>query len=69
MKTRDAAPAATSPAYGTIAEAADRLQVSGKTVRRYIAAGRLTAVRIGPRLVRVDLASLERLARPIGGAR
>lgn len=57
----------TPPAFATIAEAADLLQVSPKTVRRYIAAGRLTAVRIGPRLVRVELASLERLGRPIGG--
>ncbi len=67
MTTRDAAPAA-SPLV-TIADAAERLSVSPKTIRRYVASGALTAVRIGPRLVRVELASLERLGRPIGNRR
>lgn len=57
-----------SPAYATTAEVADRLQVSTRTIRRYIADGTLKAVRIGPRLVRVDVASVDALARPLGWA-
>lgn len=56
------------PAYATTAEVADRLQVSTRTIRRYIADGTLKAVRIGPRLVRVDVASVDALARPLGWA-
>jgi excisionase family DNA binding protein len=52
----------------TIADAAERLSVSTKTVRRYIADGTLLAVRIGPRLVRIPAASLSALGAPIGWA-
>lgn len=45
---------------------AEYLSVSVKTVRRYIADGRLKAVRMGPRLIRVDRDSIEKLMRPIG---
>ena len=37
------------------------LGLSVETVRRYIAAGRLTAYRLGPRLVRVRRESIEKL--------
>lgn len=50
---------------GTIAEAADRLSCSAKTVRRYIADGRLTGYRVGPRMLRVDLAEVDQLLRAI----
>lgn len=49
----------------SIAEAADYLGVSTKTIRRYIAAGRLTGYRTGPRLLRVDKTELDALLRPI----
>lgn len=50
----------------TIADAADHIGMNPKTVRRYIAAGRITAYRVGPRAVRVDLNELETmLLRPI----
>lgn len=52
----------------SIAETAEYLGVCTKTVRRYIADGRLRAVRIGPRLIRVDGESVEALMRPIGKA-
>ena len=46
-------------------EAAARLNISPRTVRRYIAAGRLNAYRVGPRLLKVDLAELDAMLRPI----
>ncbi len=48
-----------------VAGAAAYADVSIRTIRRWIAAGDLRAYRVGPRVVRVDLADLERLARPI----
>jgi excisionase family DNA binding protein len=53
----------------SLAEAAAYAKLSVRTVRRYIASGRLTGYRIGPRLIRVDLEELESLARPIPAAR
>lgn len=49
-------------------EAADRCGVCYRTIRRYIANGRLNAVRVGPRALRVDAAAVEALKRPVGGA-
>ncbi len=49
----------------TIAAAAEYAPVAPKTIRRYIAAGRLTGYRMGPRLIRVDLAELDAILRPI----
>ncbi|OCB38763.1 hypothetical protein A5675_15350 [Mycobacterium malmoense] len=48
-------------------EAADTYAVSTSTIRRYIATGRLTAYRVGPRMIRLDADQLEReLVGPIG---
>lgn len=49
----------------SIENAADYIGVSTKTVRRYIAAGRVTGYRTGPRLIRVDLNELDAMLRPI----
>ena len=49
----------------SIADAAAYADVSTRTIRRYIADDRLTGFRVGPRLVKVDLADLGKLARPI----
>lgn len=54
-----------SAARISIQEAADILGVSTKTVRRYIAAGDLAAFRVGSRLLRVQRADVEALARPV----
>jgi excisionase family DNA binding protein len=54
------------PPKASIQQVADHLAVSTKTVRRYIADGRLKAVRLGPRLIRVERSSVEGLMRPIG---
>ena len=43
----------------SIAAAADHYDVSQQTVRRWIASGRITAHRVGPRLIRVDLDEIE----------
>lgn len=53
--------------YDSIDRAAEYAGVSTKTIRRYIASGRLTGYRIGPRLIRVDLAELDAMFRKIGG--
>ena len=51
----------------TLCEAAEILAVSVKTVRRYIAAGDLDAVRLGRRTIRIEAGSLDRLidAHPV----
>lgn len=49
----------------TLAEAADHLSVTERTVRNYIARGQLTGYRVGPRAIRVDAAELDRMLVPI----
>jgi excisionase family DNA binding protein len=56
------------PAVVSVSRAAVYLDVSHRTVRRYIADGQLRATRIGPRLIRIDRESLLKLAQPVGGA-
>jgi excisionase family DNA binding protein len=53
------------PAWGSIQETADQLGVSPQTIRRWIRAGRISAKRMGPRLVRVELSSLVGLDQSI----
>ncbi|HLH22708.1 MAG TPA: helix-turn-helix domain-containing protein [Chloroflexota bacterium] len=48
----------------TVQETADLLRVSTVTVRRFIADGRLPAVKVG-RAVRVDKADAEHIAKPV----
>ena len=49
-------------------EAADYCDVSYRTCRRWIADGRLNAVRVGPRLLKVSVDDLDAIMRPVGGA-
>jgi excisionase family DNA binding protein len=49
-------------------EAAEYCDVNYRTIRRWISAGHLNAVRIGPRLLKVAVADLEALKQPVGGA-
>jgi excisionase family DNA binding protein len=51
----------------SLTEAAERLSVNYRTIRRWIAAGRIDAVRVGPRLLKIDAAQLDRVKRPVGG--
>ena len=55
----------------SLVEAAEILGVSTKSVRRYIAAGDLEAVRIGRRTIRIKTESLDRMieAHPINAWR
>lgn len=50
----------TTPAarWTTIAAAAEKFDLSADSVRRMIRRGEVTAVRIGPRCIRVDLNSI-----------
>jgi len=51
--------------YCTIAEAAQLLRVSKPTVSRWIESGRLPAVRVGPRLIRIRRVDLYQLDEPV----
>jgi excisionase family DNA binding protein len=48
-------------------QAADDFNVSTRTIRRYIASGRLRASRMGPRVIRIDVDDLATLFKPVGG--
>jgi excisionase family DNA binding protein len=50
-------------------EAAERMSVSVKTIRRWIAAGTLPAYRCGKRAIRIKLDDLEAAPRQIPSAR
>jgi len=54
-----------APDWGTIQDAADRKKVSTKTIRRYITQGVIEAERFGPRLIRVNLSSLDNVGRTL----
>jgi excisionase family DNA binding protein len=62
---------ATTRRLVSLAEAAEMLGVSTKSVRRYIAAGDLDAVRLGRRTIRIKTESLDRLidAHPVNAWR
>jgi len=53
----------------SIYAAAEHLDVSDKTIRRYIAQGLLTGHRVGRRLIRIDLAEVDALLKPIPTAK
>lgn len=52
----------------TVAEAAKLYSVHPKTIRRWIAEGRIRAERVGPRLIRIDAEELRKLIEPLGGS-
>lgn len=56
-----------STQWPTIRQAAEQYSISEKTIRRRITDGTLKARRIGPRLIRIDPASLTQLGMGIGG--
>jgi excisionase family DNA binding protein len=55
--------------YISLQEAAQRLQVTPPTIRRMISRGEIVGYRLGPRVIRVDLDELDRVARVIPAAR
>lgn len=50
--------------YESLAEAAKRTHVSVRTLRRWIAQGRLNAYRAGPRLLRIDPDDVDAMMKP-----
>ena len=52
----------------TLQEGSRRLTLDTTTVRRYIAEGRLTGYRVGPRALRLDADEVAALAQPIPAA-
>ena len=54
-----------APEWMSLQRAALRFEVSVDTLRRRVAAGELPASRMGRRLIRVRVADLERVLRPI----
>ncbi|MGE2718509.1 excisionase family DNA-binding protein [Mycolicibacterium celeriflavum] len=54
--------------YGSVADAAEYIGVTPRTIRQMIADGRITGYRNGPRLVRVDLNEIDDAMKPFGGA-
>jgi excisionase family DNA binding protein len=53
------------PLRPSITQSAKYLNVSDKTIRRYIAAGSVKAYRVGKCTIRVDRESLMALAKPM----
>jgi excisionase family DNA binding protein len=49
----------------SLAAAAEYADVNPRTVRRWIASRRITAYRVGPRLIKVDLNELETSFHPV----
>jgi excisionase family DNA binding protein len=55
-----------SDSYITVAEAADRIGVNHKTIRRAVATGRITGYRVGDTsLIRLLASEVDALLRPI----
>lgn len=57
----------TARKWGQISEAAERKGVSVRTMRRYITQGLVYAERVGPKLIRVDLESVDEMGKPLAG--
>jgi len=52
----------------SVQDAAEHFSVDPKTIRRWISSGVIQAVRVGPTLIRVDLASIQVRPLQYGGA-
>jgi excisionase family DNA binding protein len=50
--------------YESLAQTAQRTHVSVRTLRRWIAQGRLNAYRAGPRLLRIDPEEVDAMMKP-----
>ena len=63
---RVAKPPGTTPGQlAGIGKAANLVDVCERTVRRWIADGLITGYRVGPKLLKVDLAEIDALVRPV----
>lgn len=52
---------ADSPELVKLTEAGDRYKCSARTIRRMIDRGELTAYRVGPKLLRIDIREADRV--------
>ena len=52
--------------YLSMSEFAEYWGCNERTVRRMIADGKLKAVRLGDRMIRIDIEALENAGRPVG---
>mgnify|MGYP001435500878 CR=1 FL=1 len=57
------------PARLSIQQAAAVFGLSQKTIRRWLAEGRIKGYRLGARAIRIDRDSLLAVQRPMGGAK
>jgi excisionase family DNA binding protein len=55
------------PTLVSVSQIAEATGLSNKTVRRLIAAGKLPAIRLGPRSLRVERDAVLALLQPTGG--
>jgi excisionase family DNA binding protein len=65
MATSAQRPPANGRRYASVREAAEYTGLCTRTIRRYIAAGRITGHRLGPKLIQVDLNEVDRLVLPL----
>jgi len=61
-------PAAVQPSWLSVYDVSVILHCSEKTVRNFVSAGLIEAVRFGPRMLRIDASELDRLASPVTAA-
>ncbi len=54
--------------YVTVAQAAEYLQVTERTIRQMVADRRLIGYRIGQRFIRLDVNEIDAAMKPTGGA-
>jgi len=54
------------PSWLSIREAAERLDVSERTIRNWISSSYVRAERVGPRLIRIPASELDRVGTPVG---
>ncbi len=62
------ATANSSRPYLSIGQTADYLGLTDRTVRQMVSDGRLTAYRLGPRVVRLRREEIDAAMQPFGGA-
>lgn len=53
------------PEWITISEAAERIKVSERTIRRYVTSGLVRGERFGPRLIRIDARTVGEAGQPL----
>jgi excisionase family DNA binding protein len=58
-----------SPVYISVTDAAERMSVSEKTIRRWISIGTIPGYRCGKRVIRIKLEDLDAALRQIPSAR